>query len=79
LTTIRNPIALFRNAKQFAGLEDCQARDLVKTEFYVNASLTALNLARVETNPGSGIHHGVPVANGPKTTLRNFSQTTDKF
>ena len=39
---------LFRDAKQFAGLEDCQARDLVKTEFHFNASLTALNLAKVE-------------------------------
>ncbi len=41
---------LFRDAKQFAGLEDCQARDLIKTEFHVNASLTALNLAKVEAN-----------------------------
>ncbi len=41
---------LFRDAKQFAGLEDCQARDLIKTEFHVNASLTALNLAKVEAH-----------------------------
>jgi len=42
---------IFRDAKQFAGLEDCQARDLVKLEFHFNACLTALNLAKVETNP----------------------------
>ncbi len=39
---------IFRNAKQFTGLQDCQARDLPKLNFYFNASLTALNLARVE-------------------------------
>ncbi len=41
----------FRDAKQFTGLEDCQARDLVKLEFHFNACLTALNLAKVETHP----------------------------
>lgn len=41
---------IFRDAKQFIGLEDCQARDLVKLEFHLNASLTALNLAKVETS-----------------------------
>jgi hypothetical protein len=39
---------IFRNAKQFTGLQACQARDLLKLEFHFNASLTALNLARVE-------------------------------
>lgn len=39
---------IFRNAKQFTGLQDCQARDLPKLDFHFNASLTALNLARVE-------------------------------
>ena len=41
---------LFRDAKQFTGLEDCQARDLTKLEFHFNACLTALNLAKVETH-----------------------------
>jgi hypothetical protein len=41
---------LFREVKQFAGLEDCQARTLVKTEFHVNASLSAINLTKVEAN-----------------------------
>lgn len=39
---------IFRNAKQFTGLQDCQARDLPKLDFHFNASLTALNLARAE-------------------------------
>lgn len=39
---------LFRDSKQFTGLEDCQARDGLKLEFHFNASLTALNLAKLE-------------------------------
>jgi IS4 transposase len=39
---------LFRDAKQFTGFEDCQARDAVKLAFHFNASLTALNLAKLE-------------------------------
>lgn len=39
---------LFRDAKQFTGLADCQARDGLKLEFHFNASFTALNLAKVE-------------------------------
>ena len=36
------------DAKQFTGLTDCQARDAQKLDFYFNASLTALNLAKYE-------------------------------
>jgi len=39
---------IFRDAKQFTGLQDCQARDVAKLDFHLHASLTALNLARVE-------------------------------
>ena len=31
------------------------------------------------TKPWSRVEPGVPVVNGPKTILRNFDQTTDKF
>ncbi len=51
---------LFRDAKQFTGLEDCQARDLAKLEFHFNASLTALNLAKVETNHKQSGQERVP-------------------
>ena len=37
---------IFREAKQFTGLTDCQARDEHKLDFHFNASLTALNLAK---------------------------------
>ncbi len=37
---------IFRDAKQFTGLTDCQARDEQKLDFHFNASLTALNLAK---------------------------------
>jgi hypothetical protein len=39
---------IFRNAKQFPGLQDCQARDAAKLDFHFNASLTALNLALLD-------------------------------
>ncbi len=39
---------IFRDAKQFTGLQDCQARDVAKLDFHLHASLTALNLARAE-------------------------------
>lgn len=39
---------LFRDAKQFTGLTDCQSRNKETLEFHFNAALTATNLARVE-------------------------------
>jgi Transposase DDE domain len=39
---------LFRDAKQFTGLQDSQARDVLKLEFHFNASFTALNLAKLD-------------------------------
>jgi hypothetical protein len=39
---------LFRDAKQFTGLCDCQARCPESLHFHVNASLTAVNLAKWE-------------------------------
>ncbi len=75
---------LFRDAKQFAGLEDCQARDLLKTEFHVNASLTALNLAKVETNQSPVRQERVPfsMASAKRRALNQhllnrFIQTLD--
>ena len=37
----------FRDAKQFTGLVDCQARDTWKLDFAYNASFAALNVAKV--------------------------------
>jgi hypothetical protein len=39
---------IFRDAKQFTGLCDCQARDQAKLDFHFNAALTTLNLAKLE-------------------------------
>lgn len=39
---------LFRDAKQFTGLTDCQARDANRLHFHFNASLSALNIAKTE-------------------------------
>jgi DDE superfamily endonuclease len=39
---------IFRDAKQFTGLNDCQARSEYKLDFHFNASLTALNLAKFD-------------------------------
>ena len=38
---------LYRDAKQHAGLEDCQARSQNKLNFHFNAALTAVNLAKM--------------------------------
>jgi hypothetical protein len=39
---------IFRDAKQFTGLSDCQARNEQALDFHFNASLMALNLAKRE-------------------------------
>lgn len=39
---------IFRDAKQFTGLNDCQARCQESLDFHFNASLTALNLAKID-------------------------------
>jgi hypothetical protein len=39
---------IFRDAKQFNGLSDCQARHLPRLDFHFNASLIALNIAKYE-------------------------------
>lgn len=39
---------LFRDAKQFTGLTDCQARCQSALDFHFNASMTALNLLKLE-------------------------------
>lgn len=39
---------LFRDSKQHTGLMHCQARDKAKLDFHFNASLAALNVAKLE-------------------------------
>ncbi|MDL2309303.1 hypothetical protein LJC53_06945, partial [Bacteroidales bacterium OttesenSCG-928-C03] len=37
----------FRDAKQFAGLENVQARSVNKLDFHFNAALTSVNMAKI--------------------------------
>jgi hypothetical protein len=39
---------LYRDAKQHCGLEDCQARSKNKLHFHFNASLTTVNIAKIQ-------------------------------
>jgi len=39
---------LFRDAKQFTGLVECQARDEKALDFHFNAALSTVNLAKIE-------------------------------
>jgi hypothetical protein len=39
---------LFRDAKQFTGLTDCQSRDQKALHFHLNAALAAVNIAKIE-------------------------------
>lgn len=39
---------LIRDAKQFTGLSECQARSVNKLEFHTNLALSAINVAKVE-------------------------------
>ena len=50
---------LFRDAKQFTGLTDCQARDQNRLHFHFNASLTTLNLAKAELLEKKGTHRPI--------------------
>jgi hypothetical protein len=45
---------LFRDAKQFAGLSDCQARSKAKLDFHFNASLSAVTFAKLEARHQHG-------------------------
>lgn len=51
---------LFRDAKQFTGLSDCQARCQGSLHFHCNASFTTLNLAKVEAQQNLGLEPNTP-------------------
>ncbi len=44
---------IFRDGKQYTGLSDCQARSQARLAFHFNASLAALNVARLAERSGS--------------------------
>lgn len=63
---------VFRDAKQYTGLCDCQATSEAKLGFHFNASLTALNLLRLEDR-----HHAVEGAG--RNVISIASWKTRKF
>jgi hypothetical protein len=66
---------LFRDAKQFTGLEDCQARSEAKLDFHFNMSLAAVNLARLEmSEQGCGFNSYVRLAYNRFLVSRLFEQ-----
>ncbi len=58
---------LYRDGKQHTGLNDCQARSENKLDFHFNASLTAINLAKIV--------HWLSI---PKENRKSFSMTDIK-
>lgn len=65
---------LFRDAKQFIGLQHCQARSSKKIHFHINASLTAASLAK--TMQRTNINKTQRIQYSPtdiKTELFNYS------
>jgi hypothetical protein len=64
---------LFRDAKQFAGLSDCQARCEISPDFHFNACMTALNLMKWKSRriAPSETSHGCSIASAK---IRNFDE-----
>jgi hypothetical protein len=58
---------LYRDGKQHTGLNDCQARSENKLDFHFNASLTAINIAKIT--------HWLSI---PKEQRKSFSMTDIK-
>jgi hypothetical protein len=63
---------LFRDAKQFTGLTDCQARSPAKLNFHFNASLSAVTLAKLEARQHNG--EAAPVFSMASLKRRAFNQ-----
>ena len=62
---------IFRDAKQFTGLCDCQSRQQQSLDFHFNASLAALNLAKLEQQTTQS-------DTGEDSPLQSFSMATYK-
>jgi hypothetical protein len=63
---------LFRDAKQFSGLSDCQARSQAKRDFHVKASLSVVTFAKLEARHQSG--NGNQVFSMASLKRRAFNQ-----
>jgi hypothetical protein len=70
---------LIRDAKQFTGLNDCQARSTAKLEFHWNASLTAINTAKVEHWLSKTIEQRKAFSMATVKTLHHHQLLIDRF
>jgi hypothetical protein len=66
---------LLRDAKQFTGLADCQARSVNKADYHLNASLTAVNAAKVE----HGVSADQPFSMADAKVLHHSQLLLDMF
>lgn len=64
----------FRNAKQFTGLNHCQARDINKLNFNFNASLSCVNIAKVMAK-----ENGIPFSLASTKVLIHNAYLLDRF
>ena len=60
---------LFRDAKQFTGLSHCQARCAESLHFHFNASMSALNLAKIEARQSSSHEEATPFSMATRKRL----------
>lgn len=65
---------LIRDAKQFTGLGDCQARSLNKFDYHLNTALSAVNIAKVEQGAGQ-----TPFSMADVKTLYHNQLLLDRF
>ena len=81
---------VFRDSKQFTGLADCQARSQRKLAMHFNLSLTALNLAKLESGAANEPDAAFSMASLKRRTFNQHlidrilqrldqGQTLDKF
>jgi len=66
---------LIRDAKQFTGLTDCQARSINKVGYHLNTALTAVNVAKVE----QGVKAEEPFSMADVKTLYHNRLLLDRF
>jgi hypothetical protein len=63
---------IFRDGKQYGGLEQCQARSENKLDFHFNASLTSMSIGKIIARKGKPKDESMPVSiQDVKTELQN--------
>lgn len=66
---------LIRDAKQFTGLTDCQARSVNKIDYHMNTALTAVNVAKIQ----QGVKADEPFSMADVKTLYHNKMLLDRF